>query len=242
MSEEPEHKRIKGTGWKIVHDTLRDEILALVLPPGHLLDETSLADRFQMSRSPIREALIRLAGDNLVVTLANRSTIVAPINISDFPKYVEALDIAQRMNTRLAAQLRSDDDIAGIARCQTAFEAAVAARDHLRMSETNKQFHMSIARAGRNPYLSAFYERLLDEGRRMLHLHFAFLERGQDGHLLTDEHHEMLEAIRNRDADRADALAHAHTRQFREDFLDFLKESYLGNVSLGGDARGGAGR
>lgn len=55
----------------------------------------------------MREALIRLAGDDLVVTLSNRSTVVAPIDLQSFPKYVEALDVAQRMNTRLAAELLS---------------------------------------------------------------------------------------------------------------------------------------
>lgn len=226
-------KRAKGAGWRNVYETLRDEILTMVLPPGQLLDETSLAERFGLSRSPVREALIRLAGNGLVVTLENRSTIVAPTEIGTFPKYVEALDLAQRMNTRLAATLRSDADLAAIAQRQRKFEAAVRSGNHLAMSETNKDFHMAIAAAGRNPYLSAFYDQLLDQGRRMLHMHFEFLERTNEGYLLTDEHDEMLEAIRLRDAERADALAHAHTRQFRDSFIDFMKENYTGKVALG---------
>lgn len=232
MSEESEPKRAKGTGVKLAYETLRDEILSLVLAPGALLDETSLAERFGMSRSPVREALIRLAGDELVVTLSNRSTVVAPIDIQSFPKYVEALDIAQRMNTRLAAELRDESDLRSIARRQKDFVAAVGTGDHLAMSEANKAFHMAIAAAGRNPYLSSFYERLLDQGRRMLHLHFAFLEQGQGGYLLTDEHVEMLEAIRARDVARADALAHAHTRQFRDNFIEFLKHNHLKDAPL----------
>jgi len=222
----------KGSGSRWIYETLRREILALALPPGELLDETMLAERFGMSRSPIREALIRLAGEALVVTLPNRSTIVAPIDVVSFPKYVEALDILQRMNTRLAAALRTDADLKAIARRQAEFEAAVQGRDHLAMSEANKQFHMAIARAGRNPFLAGFYERLLDQGRRMLHLHFDYLERTHDGYLLTDEHREMLEAIRARDVERADALAHAHTRQFRDNFIDFMTENYSGDVVL----------
>lgn len=232
MEEDIAVKRAKGTGWKLAYETLRDEILSLALAPGQLLDETTLAERFGMSRSPVREALIRLAGDDLVVTLANRSTIVSPIDVMSFPKYVEALDIAQRMNTRLAATLRSDADLQAIAQRQVEFEAAVQTGNHLVMSEANKQFHMAIAVAGKNPYLSAFYEKLLDQGRRMLHLHFEFLERTQDGDLLTDEHADMLEAIRARDVEKADALAHAHTRQFRDNFLSFMKENYANAVTL----------
>ncbi|HCZ00682.1 MAG: GntR family transcriptional regulator [Rhodobacterales bacterium RIFCSPHIGHO2_02_FULL_62_130] len=232
MEEDHEIKRVRGSGSKLAYETIRDEILSLELQPGQLLDETTLAERFGMSRSPIREALIRLAGEELVVMLANRSTIVAPIDITSFPKYVEALDIAQRMNTRLAAELRSDADLKAIAKRQKDFEAAVKSGKHLVMSEANKQFHMAIAQAGKNPYLASFYERLLDQGRRMLHLHFAYLERTHDGYLLTDEHAEMLEAIRARDVARADVLAHAHTRQFRDNFIDFMKENYARGVPL----------
>ncbi len=232
MSEDLEPKRAKGTGVKLAYETLRDEILSLALPPGALLDEMTLADRFGMSRSPVREALIRLAGDELVVTLANRSTVVAPIDIQSFPKYVEALDIAQRMNTRLAAELRTEADLMTIAKRQKAFVAAVKTGRHLFMSEANKAFHMAIADAGKNPYLASFYDRLLNQGRRMLNLHFEFLETEQGGYLLTDEHDQMLDAIRNRDAERADALAHAHTRQFQDNFIDFLKRNYLKDVAM----------
>jgi DNA-binding GntR family transcriptional regulator len=233
VNSEIEAKRAKGAGWKSVYDTLYTEILSLKLPPGQLLDETTLAERFDLSRSPVREALIRLSSEELVVTLANRSTIVAPIEIATFPKYVEALDIAQRMNTRLAAELRTEMDLKTIARRQREFVAAVKARDHLAMSETNKNFHMAIAHAGRNPYLAAFYERLLTQGRRMLHMHFNYLEHTSEGYLLTDDHENMIAAIKEKDADRADELAHLHTRQFRDNFIDFMKENYTTDISLG---------
>jgi DNA-binding GntR family transcriptional regulator len=232
MATDQDQKRIKGSGVRLAYDTLRDEILTLTLAPGALLDETTLAERFGMSRSPVREALVRLAGDGLVVTLSNRSTVVAPIDVQSFPKYVEALDVAQRMNTRLAAELRSKADLQSIAKRQKEFVASVRTGDHLAMSGANKAFHMAIATAGRNPYLAAFYERLLDQGRRMLHLHFDFIESGGGAYLLTDEHDEMLDAIERQDVERADRLAHAHSRQFRDSFIDFMSASYLGQVPL----------
>jgi len=230
--EDGEQKRPRGSGWKDIYTTLRNEILALTLQPGQLLDEMSIAERFDMSRSPVREALIRLASEELVVTLANRSTIVAPIEIATFPKYVEALDIAQRMNTRLAAALRTDADLKIIGKRLKEFEAAVKTGNHLSMSETNKRFHMAIAHAGRNPYLSSFYEKLLSQGQRMLHLHFEYLERTHEGYLLTDEHQLMLDAIKAKDVERADELAHAHTRQFQNNFIDFMRENYATDVTL----------
>lgn len=222
----------KGSGWRTVYDTLRRDILNLEMRPGQLLDETSLADRFNMSRSPVREALIRLSSDDLVTILPNRSTIVAPLEVSAIPKYVEALDLAQRINTRLAAQLRTAGDLDRMEQRQKEFVQAVKSGDHLAMSEANKQFHMAIALAGQNPYLTAFYERLLDQGRRMLHMHFEFLERTHEGYLLTDEHDEMLAAIYDRDVERADALAHAHTRQFQDNFFKFMRENYTLDMNL----------
>lgn len=236
MVLEPETKRAKGSSSRNVYDTLRTEILELRLTPGQMLDETTLAERFELSRSPIREALIKLAADDLVVILPNRSTIVAPIGIATFSKYVDALGLAQRINTRLAAELRTDGDLETIERLQQEFNQAVRSGNHLAMSEANKQFHMAIAEAGRNPYLAAFYDRLLDQGRRMLHMHFEYVKRTEGAYLLTDEHVEMLEAIRSKDVERADRLALEHTRQFRDNFIEFMTENYTTDIKLGRDA------
>jgi DNA-binding GntR family transcriptional regulator len=225
-------KKPKDAGWKGVYAALRREILSLTLAPGAPLDETGLALRFGFSRSPIREALIRLAGDRLVLILPNHSTIVAPIDIVNFPSYVDALDLAQRVNTRLAAERRTDQDLEAIAARQRDFVAAVASKDWLAMSETNQHFHIAIATAGRNPYMAGFYERLLDESHRILHLHFDYIERTRAARLLTDEHDAMIDAIRACDVDRADQLAHAHTRQFRDGFVDFLKQNSSSVVPL----------
>ena len=70
-------KRKRASGSSRVYAKLRDEILSLTLRPGAPLDEVSLGRRFKLSRSPVREALIRLAGEKLVVILPNRSTVVA---------------------------------------------------------------------------------------------------------------------------------------------------------------------
>lgn len=229
QQDEPQKKK---NGSRHVYETLHQDILTLKLRPGQMLDETSLAEHFGLSRSPIREALIRLGNDNLVVTLANRTTLVAPIELATFPKYVEALDLAQRTNTRLAARFRTEEDIRIIGKKLKGFEKAVASNFYLDMSESNKQFHLAIAAAGRNPYLGDFYARLLNEGQRMMHLHFEYLERTNEGYLLTDEHQLMLDAIIAMDIEEADRLAHAHTRQFQDSFVNFLRENYTSEMNL----------
>ena len=232
MDASVKRKRAKGEGRVIVYNTLLQEILSLELKPGALLDEKTLAERFQMSRSPIREALIKLAGDGLVVTLSNRSTLVAPIDLNMLPKYVEALDLLQRANTRLAAHYRTEDDITQIRSLMAAFDAAVTENNYLIMSKTNLDFHMAIACAGKNPYLAQQYWVILSEGRRMMHMHFDYLTEATDETLLTDEHTGILDAIIAQDAEKADSLAHAHTRQFRDRFMQYLQENRISDMEL----------
>lgn len=246
QSAEPRSKDasrpVRGGGAQFVHESLYREILSLTLPPGAPLDETQLARRFGLSRSPIREALNRLSAQNLVVMLPNRSTLVAPIDFATFPRYVEALDLLQRINTRLAADNRSEADIAEMKRLAALYDRTLERQDHLEMSATNKAFHMTIAEAGQNPYLARQYEALLDEGRRFLHLHFEYLEKTGGRPVLSDEHHEMVEAIEARDVETADRLAHAHSRQFHDRFMLFMKTNYATDfrfdVSEGGQGGG----
>jgi DNA-binding GntR family transcriptional regulator len=219
-------RHAKGRGARFVYEQLKREILTLALQPGAPLDETGLSERFAMSRSPVREALVRLSAEGLVVTLSNRSTLVAPIDLTGFPRYVEALDFLQRINTRLAARNRAERDIEGLKKAAKAFDQACAANDYLAMSASNRDFHMAVASAGGNAYLARAYGQLLDEGRRILHLHFDYLRASTTDELLGAEHHQMAEAVRQRDIDLADRLAHNHTRQFHDRFMNFMRAKY----------------
>ena len=222
----PTSSHARGTGAKYVYDELRREILALHLAPGTPLDETSLSNRFAMSRSPIREALVRLSSDGLVEMLSNRTTLVAPIDLAGFPRYVEALDMMQRINTRLAARNRLPSDLEAMALQAKAFDRSCEAGDYLEMSETNRAFHMAIADAGKNPYFARPYGQLLDEGRRILHMHFEYIQNSPTERLLNRDHYDMIDAIAARDVEKADTLAHAHTRQFHDNFMQFLRARY----------------
>ena len=179
-----------------------------------------------MSRSPIREALVRLSADGLVKMLSNRSTLVAPIDLAIFPRYVEALDFLQRINTRLAAKFRTDHDIEDMTNEAVAFDEACKDGNYLHMSAINRDFHMAVAKAGRNTYLGRAYGQLLDEGRRILHMHFEFIQSSTSDNLLISEHFAIIEAIEKHDVELADRLAHDHTRQFHDRFMNFMHVNY----------------
>ena len=134
-NDQTETKRARGQIALKIYNSLRHDILTMLLPPGGLLDEVKIAKRFDVSRSPVREALIRLSSEGLVKTLPNKSTMVSPLNVEEFPKYLDALDLMQRVTTRLAATQHTADDLARIKAEQAVFERSLKQRDALAMIE-----------------------------------------------------------------------------------------------------------
>ncbi len=206
----PERKR--GSGVKMVYDLLRDEILDLVLPPGSPIDEVQLAERFGMSRTPIREALVRLSGEGLIETLPNRSTMVSNIDFLNLNTLFDALVLMYRVTTRLAAQYHRPEDLVIIRGFHEDYAAAVQSRDTLAMIATNAAFHAAIADAGRNPYFTGLFRRLLDEARRILRLYYQSYEE-QFPQRFVEEHAEIIAAIEARDVEAADRIGKAHAEQ-----------------------------
>jgi DNA-binding GntR family transcriptional regulator len=227
-------KSRRGSGAVRIYERLRQEILCLELKPGSALDEVSLGNRFKLSRSPVREALVRLASEGLVVILRNRSTIVAPFDLQAMPSFLDALALMQRATHRLAAMFRSDGDLKRITQAQTDFELAHRRGDILAMIESNYAFHMAIAEAGGNSYLTAVYGRLLDEAKRMHHLHYS--RAAGESSLATapslPEHAGLTKAIQRRDADLAERLAQEHIFQFRNSLTRFLDQHETAPVDL----------
>jgi DNA-binding GntR family transcriptional regulator len=204
------HKR--GFGVSTVYETLRNEIIELKLAPGSPLDEQQLSERFSLSRTPIREALVRLAAEGLITTLTNRATIVSNIDFLGLPEFFDALTLMYRVTTRLAATHHTPDDIDRIRKLQKAFEAAVADRDVLLMISANRDFHVTIAQAGRNRYYVELFTRLLDEGRRILRLYYSSFNDMLPRQYVR-EHEDLIQAIISRNVAQADTLAALHADQ-----------------------------
>lgn len=204
------HRRGSGVGH--VYEALRNDIIELELPPGSPIDEVQLAQRFSLSRTPIREALVRLAAEGLITTLPNRATIVANIDFLALPQFFDALTLMYRVTTRLAAVHHREDDIRRIGALQATFTEAVEARDALALIAANRDFHIEIARAGRNRYYTDLFTQLLDEGRRILRLYYSSFHDMLPREYV-NEHEDMIAAIVARDVERADALASAHANQ-----------------------------
>ena len=225
-------KPVRGSGVQTVYDELRSAIVDLKLPPGSPLDEVRLSQQFAMSRTPIREALVRLVGDGLATTLPNRSTVVAPIDFEKLPVYFEALTLMYRVTTRAAALRRTSEQMAPIKAAQAEYVKAVERNDAAGMITTNRNFHLAIAEAGGNAYFTSWFSRLLDEGRRLLRLYYY---ASFDDHLprkYVDEHEAMIKAIEKGDAERCDELAALHAAQIVRQIQSYIARDVTATIRL----------
>ncbi len=222
---------MKGERQKLVYQSLRREIQTLTLRPGEALDETTLAKKFNTSRSPVREALIKLAGDGLVVMLPNRSTLVASFDLLLIPKYLDALSLLQRSTHHLAARNRGEKHLAAIEHAQSNFLSTVEKLDATAAIEANLEFHLAISDASGNPYLTNAYKRLLNEGIRMQHMHIEYLGWTPDEPGVM-EHQAMIEAIKVKDPEAAEQLAKSHAEQFDHKFIQFLSHRLSEQIQI----------
>jgi DNA-binding GntR family transcriptional regulator len=213
----------RGAGAARVYDELRRQIIDLELAPGADIDETALARAFNISRTPLREAMNRLASEQLVVISPNRGATVAPLSLTDFPPFIEALALTQSAINAFAAMRRTDPELTAIVKAADAFEAACT-ESSLAMTEANRAFHSAIGAAARNPHLATFYDRLLDESARLARVSFSYEGEGRDEHLeqVIAQHRDLAEAIAARGAVRAEALGHAHAELFQQRMTAYL--------------------
>lgn len=236
MIEKREGRRAKGTGTRRAYLEIRRQILSLEVAPGADLDEQALIRALKVSRTPIREALIQLAGEGLVELLPNRGARAAPLNLAGVREFFEALDAAQRMATRLAALRRNSADLSAIDRHRLAFERAVAAADPSGMQDANLAFHEAIGAACGNGFIAKHYAQLLAFGLRLSRLALTYEGAGtqRQQHLgrIIDDHRAMLRALIAGDAEAAEELARGHTDKFRDRVLDYMSSSLTAEMSF----------
>lgn len=233
-------KRKQTRGGNRVYQTLRESIIRLDTRPGSVIDEASIAAKHSVSRTPIREAIIQLIADGLVVR-DGRGARVAALNFDEVPRLLDAIMIASRMIHRLAAENRTEQDLATIIEKHKAFEALIRRGNGIQRQDANMSFHMSIAAAAKNQYFADFYEHVLSAFSRLSRACFSSEDEIQQNgdekneellaHLAkTVRHHAMLvEAIADRDIEAADRLAIAH----QELAVDRLKKRlFIGARSI----------
>lgn len=199
--EDPTSDGPQGQG---AYRRMLEEIRRGVLVPGMRMRETDLAERFGISRTPIREAIRQLEADGLVVHLPRQG---ATLRVLDYPEVMELYEmraVLEGTAARMAARVASQIEVAELAALNDELDGVTDGR---RAYELNRQFHLTLFDVAKNRYLlkaiSALQKTMMILGPTTL----VAADRAQQA---VHEHRGILAALESRDGQTAEALMRAH--------------------------------
>jgi DNA-binding GntR family transcriptional regulator len=176
---------------------LRQRILTLDIEPGSVLDETLLSQRYELSRTPLREVFQRLAGEGYLTLEENRGAKVSSMDIASMRNFFQSAPLIYAAVGRLAAENASPHQIAALKNAQHLFCEAGENNDVFGMAMYNHSFHHMIGEMAGNAYLTPSLSRLLIDHTRMSQL-FYNPKNDEEQQLIwtaCDQHDQMIEAI-----------------------------------------------
>jgi DNA-binding GntR family transcriptional regulator len=194
------------------YHAIRDMIVSLELRPGAVIDERRLMERLGIGRTPTREALRRLAQERLVEVFPRRGMFVTSVEIHDLASLAEVRLVLESHVARLAAERATDEDRGAMDDLLEELER----RDDLDargLMALDERIHRQVYHSAHNPFLESTLEEYYVLALRIWYL---ALDRARELERAVLGHRELLEAIRNGDADRAEATMRRHVLDFEE--------------------------
>lgn len=192
----------------LAYDRIRSLVLNGEIEPGARLGQVELAERFGISRTPVREALRRLAGEGLVDFHSQRGFRVAELGLDAVMRRLEVRAIVEPGIARLAAERRTEQDMEQL-------DASVArekrARSGSAVHDASRDFHIALAHATQNEDLIQILESLwlVEVGRRLLSRRAAVSDWQSND---ITEHREIATAVKEGRAEDAEQLMAQHVR------------------------------
>jgi DNA-binding GntR family transcriptional regulator len=196
---------VRGRG--LAEERLRSELARGDVAPGQRLVESELAERYGVTRNSARLALDALAAEGLVERIPNRGARVRTVSTEEAVAVMECRMVLDGLLARKAAQAATDDDAARLTANCRLMEQALDAQELLRYSALIQEHHALIRRAARHPIASALVERL--QAQIVRHQFQLSLRPGRPQRSLA-ELRRVVEAVTDRDPDRAEEAARAH--------------------------------
>jgi DNA-binding GntR family transcriptional regulator len=228
----------RPTGAQRLYAALRHAIVVLDIEPGSALEEERLCRHYKVSRTPLREALIRLASEGLVELAPNRGATVAALQFVDVVDHYEAMDVMQPVIWHFAAMRRTDADLEAIGRNLAAFRAAIAHEDAEGIIQSNYDVHGAVAAACHNRSLEKAYRNMLVDKLRVAQHASRGLSRDR-GHVLAQRLggalrilEQLLDVIAASDGARAESLARAYNAHVRRQIVEILSTSLAGDIKI----------
>jgi DNA-binding GntR family transcriptional regulator len=198
---------------------LRDRLVTLRIPPGAPIDEDLLGAELQMGRTPVREAIKRLALENLVTVFPRRGTFASEINITDLAHISDVRAVLEGHAAGRAAERLTDAQRAELEQLLEELGRSQGSDDVEALMGLDAGVHRFIYRCAGNPYMEETLARYYN-----LSLRIWYLVLDRLPHLFTrvHEHDDVLEAIGEGDATRARRILAEHVAVFEREIRAVL--------------------
>ncbi|SIO61490.1 transcriptional regulator, GntR family [Bradyrhizobium erythrophlei] len=193
---------------------LEEMIVTLQLSPGTVLSEQALAVRLKIGRTPIREALQRLARDGLVVIMPRRGIMVSEINLKLQLRLLEVRRVLERLMASLAAERASEEERVEFSEVAGAMLAAAAKADDIAFMRLDQRFNILVATAARNEFARRSIGLMSALSRRFWYQHY---QQVADLPLAAKLHAAVADAIAQKKT-KAAAAASDRLIDYIEDF------------------------
>jgi DNA-binding GntR family transcriptional regulator len=208
-----------------IYSALKHRILTCSLAPGQRLMEKDLSLELGVSRTPLREALNRLALENLVFLTPYRGYAVTRVHLDDIRKLSELRLIVESEASALAAERATPEEVEQLAMLAPLDYRPGDRATYVRYLRANSAFHQALVRCTHNERLVSVAATVLDQIQRPLYLG---LDAGLQAELATAEHHELVAVIRARNPAQARQLAAEQIRRAEMRIVAAVSAANLG--------------
>jgi DNA-binding GntR family transcriptional regulator len=188
------------------YHAIRDLIVSLELAPGAVIDERELIERLGIGRTPVREALRRLAQERLVEVYPRRGMFVTGVDVRELARLSEVRAVLEPEAARLAAERATEADRRELAALLAELDAGGS-----ELMDLDERIHRAVYRAAHNHLLEATLEQYYVLALRIWAI---ALDRAHDLEEAVEAHRVLLRAIHDGDAERAAATMRAHVENF----------------------------
>ena len=152
---------------------LEELIVTLQLKPGEVLSESALAERLGIGRTPVREALQRLAREGLVSILSRRGILVSELDVRRQMKLLEVRRELERLMARLGARRANADERAAFAIIAAGMQRAASEKDDIQFMRLDRQLNLLMCRAARNEFIASAMSLTHGQSRRFWFRHHS---------------------------------------------------------------------
>jgi DNA-binding GntR family transcriptional regulator len=184
-------------------ETIRDAILKGSLKPGERVSEPELAERFGISRTPIREAFRQLESEGYLEVVPRKGAVVASLSERDVVEFYAIKSILEGHAARIAAERMSDRDVERLEAINAKLQQIAAAGDIKSFFRVHDEFHELFIKVSGNDKLVELINQLVLKFNR---LRLASLSQPGRMEISVQEHRKIIEAFRNHDGERAENL------------------------------------